>query len=358
MKVERCFIYIAITLIVQFCFAYGDQIELKRKLIEIDEKEDGFFTAIADWDNYKDYLFLVDNSLHHILKFKIKENKIEFLGFIGKAGQRPGDLELPIIVTTRDDTLAIQDNRAISFFDINGTYKIRFRIFLPCISFLFIKDKVYTAASNLMQSNLIQVQSMDGEKLFTFGKKFFNLDYSSKEFSPYLYDFVVFDGFLISDGDYIYYLSRRFGKLIKFSLSGKIILETSITSFFGEDGREKEKENERLFLKKKFSIKKRAAVPQHYIFRDVKIKGSNIYFLNDSYNLSKKKKNSHIEIICIDKNSIELVSIYRSPLLREEHIDHLAVINNQDRPIFWVVLATNKGSEIFKLEQITNAKNQ
>jgi len=358
MKPLKNFIYIGIILILQFFFAYGGQIELKRKLIEIDEKDEGFFTAIADWDIYKDYLFLVDNPLHHVLRFKIKENKVEFLGIIGRYGRNPGELELPISAVTWNDTIAIKDEFGISFFDINGKYKKRFRYFSPCISLLFINDNIYTARSNPLQSDLIEVHSMDGKELFSFGKKFIDLDYSFKMFSsPYLYDYFVFDGLLISDGRYIYYISRRFGKLIKFTLSGETVLEKNITSFFGKDGRMKEQENTRLFLKKEFGLEKMVGVPQYYIFRDAKVNGRNIYLLNDANNFSKKEKNSYIEIICIDKNSFKVVSIYRSPLLKEEYIDYLAVMDSQNGPVFWVVLTTNRGSEIFKLESINNARN-
>lgn len=347
---------------IQFSFAFGDQIKLERKELIIDEKDEGFFKTIADIEAYKDYLFIVDNAYHRVLEFKIKNNKLEFQRFIGRKGQGPGDLELPLRISIWNDTLAVQDQLGISFFDIDGAFKRKFRLFSGGISFSFIKNNIYYATTNPTKSNFIEVYSMDGKRLYTFGekKKFFDLDYNiHKGMRPTTAEIIIFNGFLLSDEDYIYYINRRFGTLIKFTISGKKFLETNITPLFGKNELEKAKENRKLFLEKGFNLfEAKGRIPQNYIFRSAKISDNNIYLLSDQWNFLEKKLNSFLEIKCIDKNNFGTFSTYQTSLSEDERLLYLAVRIDQENPVFIVVSDSEEGFKIYECKPIQNVRQQ
>ena len=317
MKKAKFIICLLILLLtVQFNTTLGKTYKLNKTELTIDYNNEGYFKDITDIEVYKDYIFIVDNAINRVLAFKRENDKLLFQKFIAKTGQGPGDLWLPIRISIWNDLLAIQDQFGISFFDINGTFKSKFRLFSLGVSMLFINNTIYFADTNPSQSNLIIAYSMDGRKLFTFGKKFLDLDYSiHKGMNAGFLEFEAFSGLLLSDGDYIYYLSYRFGTAIKYTFSGEKVSETNITPLLGEDEKSKVKENTRLFIKKGFNLyAAKRGVPQYYIFRDAKIVGNNIFLLNDDFEFLRKAKNLLLEIKSINKDNYELLSTYQMSL--------------------------------------------
>jgi len=318
----------------------------------LEEKEGAFFKNAADIDVYDRYFLVVDNIDNRILKFlMINNNRLDFQRSIGRPGQGPGDLELPIRISTWNEILAVQDQRGISFFDLDGNFKSRFRIFAGSISFVFSDNKIYYAAINPTKLDLIEVHSREGQRLYSFADKKELVDFNYnivKGMSPATAEMAIFNCELLSDGQYIYLLNRRFGKVAKFSMPGEKVLEGTIIELFGKNELSKAKENRRLFLEEGYDFLETRTVPQYYIFRDAKLIGDNIYLLRDQWNFAEKKLDSLIEIKAIDKGSFELKSSYQASLSNDERFFSFSVAIEKDRPVFYVLFDTKEGYKVSK----------
>jgi hypothetical protein len=317
----------------------------------LEEKEGAFFKNAADIEVYRDQFLIVDNIDNRILKFSINNDKLEFQRSIGRPGQGPGDLELPIGLSLWNGTLAVQDQQGISFFDLEGNYKTRFRVFSGIISFLFNDNKVYYAAINPSKFDLIEVHSIEGQRLYSFADKkdlvVFNYDVV-KGMSPTTLEMAIFNCELLSDGKYIYLLSRRFGRLTKFSMSGEKVFEGTIIDLFGQNEASKAKENKRLFLEEGYDFLKTRGIPQYYIFRDAKLIGDNLFLLTDQWNFDEKKLNPQLEIKIIDKESLDLKSAYHTSLNTDERFFSFAATIEKGGPVFYLVLDTKEGYKVSK----------
>jgi len=333
-------------------FVLGDITNMLRRTdMAFEEKKEAFFKNAADIELCRGYFLIVDNIDHRILEFLINNDKLEFQRSIGGQGQGPGDLQLPIRISTWNDTLAVQDQQGISFFDLEGNFKTRFRIFAGGISFLFSNNNIYYAAVNPTKFDLIEVHSMEGQRLYSFAEKRELVDFNYntvKGMSPTTVEMAIFNCEILSDGKYVYLLNRRFGTLTKFSTFGENVFETTITDLFGKNELSKVKENRRLFLEEGYDFLKTKTVPQHYVFRDAKLLGNSIFLLKDQWDIMEKKQNALIEIKAIDKESLELRSTYQAPLGNDEQFFSFDVIIEKDRPIFYVLLDTEEGYKISK----------
>ncbi|MGQ9673339.1 MAG: hypothetical protein ACUVV5_09435 [Candidatus Aminicenantales bacterium] len=332
------FVIFFLLLLIRSLYLFGEIIDrLQRIELRFGEAKEEFFKNAADMEIYRDYLLIVDNVDHRIVEFAIKNNKLEFQRSIGRHGQGPGDLELPIRISTWSDILAVQDQQGISFFDLEGNYKTKFRIFSGSISFLFTNGTVFHAAINPTKSDLIEVYSMEGRRLYSFGEKKEIVDFNyntMKGMSPTTVEMAIFSSVILSDGKHIYLLNRRFGTFSKFSMSGKRVFETTITSLFGENELSKVKENRRLFLENGYDFLKTRAIPQYYVFRSAKMLGDTIFFLMDQWNFLERKQNAFLEVKAINKDSPALKSIYRVSLNNDERFLSFDTKMENGAPVF------------------------
>jgi len=342
----------------------GDQINLERTDLIIENIEETYFKSIADLEVYEDFLFIVDNDYDRVLQFLIKNKKLEFIRAYGRSGQGPGDIELPIQISIWNDTLAIKDQLGVSFFDLDGSYLNRFRLFSPMISFLFWNNSIYHAYANPQKADLIEVFSTEGKRLFTFGEKksFFNINYSFKKgMSPVSTELIILDCILLSDGEFIYCMNRRFGTVAKFTVSGEKISVTNIISQLGKNEESKANENLKLFIEKGYDLKAaKMRIPEIYIFRDAKIVDNYIYILVDSHNILEKKLNSYVEIKKIDKKNLRVVSTYQSAMPDDERLFmfHLGVKIDNTGPNYFVDVYSEEGFKIYKFQPLINVDKQ
>lgn len=149
---------------------YQDKIDLERTELQLIYKNEGFYETISDIKVHGDHLFIVDNRRHQLLKFLLNGNRLEFVTFIGRPGQGPGDLEFPIETSIWQGTIAVKDQVGISFFGNAGIFKHKFRIFSPRISFLFVNNNIYYATANPKKSTLIEAYSSEGSFYLLLGK--------------------------------------------------------------------------------------------------------------------------------------------------------------------------------------------
>ena len=160
--------FILLLLLGSTSFISGDQGDLIRTELIIENKDETFFKSIADLEVYKDSLFILDSASSRILQFIIDNNKLKFIRSYGRFGQGPGDIEQPMQISIWNDILSVKDQLGISFFDLNGSFIKRFRLFSPMTSFLFRDNQIYYATSNPLKKDLIEVYSSEGKRLFTF----------------------------------------------------------------------------------------------------------------------------------------------------------------------------------------------
>jgi hypothetical protein len=331
---------------------YGRPITKKLAKIDlrIEEKEGALFRNAAEMALYDGHIFIVDNVDHRMLDFLVKNNELRFQRSIGRHGQGPGDLELPIRISIWNGTIAVQDQAGISFFNLAGNFENRFRFFSGGISLLYSNDLIYCATANPARPDLIDVYSKEGKRLLSFCPKteVINFRYDSvRGMRPVTVEMVIFNGLLLSDDNAVYYLNRRFGTITKFSLSGEKLASGTISPIFGKDGLAKEKENEKLFIKGDFdSFIKNRLIPDYYLFRSARIIGNSIFLLKDQWNFEEKKRDTVLEIMEIDKNKLELLSTYKGTLSEtERYLSFDAMVVNA-KPDFFVLSIADQGYRV------------
>jgi hypothetical protein len=350
---KSAFQVLVLSWLVAYNSTLGAQVHLNKTELIIDKKEQAFIKTIADIAVYKDYLFVVDNALHCVIQFAIKDRELKYVRTIGKRGQGPGDLEHPTEISVSENTIAVRDQSGVSFFDLDGNYKNRFRLFSRTLSFVFVNNQVYCVTPNPYEANLIEVYSMAGKRIFTFGSKdsLFSHNYRQPSMrDSAVQEMILFDCKLRSDGRSIYYISRRFGTLIKFSLSGDKLSQTDISLLYGENEKSKVKENKRLFLDNVFDIyAAKGMIPDDFIFRDFRVEEENIYLLSDLWDFLKKKFNSSMEIKALDKTRFQVAHNYGLQLEEDERpfMFFLGVRTEKKEPLF--IITPSSGEQGFRV---------
>ena len=211
-----------------------------------------------------------------------------------------------------------------------------------------------------MQWSIIDVYSIEGKRLQSFGEKqkIIKFDYGVvKGMLPSTTELTIFDGVLLPDKDYIYYLNHRFGTLVKFSTSGDKVFETNITSLFGKNELAKLTENKKLFLENGYdSFAKDRSIPRYSVFRSAKIAGDNIVILLDQWNYLESKLDSFIEIKVINKNDLKIVSTYHAAVSKDERLLNFSVNMEKELPIFFILFTTEDGYKVYKYTPTQNRK--
>lgn len=292
----------------------GEQIKLQRSDIEIDFKDEGYFKSIPFIELSNDLFFITDNFGHRILEYRLQGNKLEFLRPIGRQGQGPGDLLRPSEISINNGVLAVQDELGISFFGLDGSFQSKFQLLSKSVAFTYAEGRIYSATYDYKKPELIQVYEGTSEPKFAFQekKKLFPLNYNiHKGLSPDSIERIIFEGILLMDGRYIYYLNKRFGKCLQYTLQGEKTAERDLLPMLGKNEKAKVKENTRLFLEEGFDlIKAERMIPNYFVFDAARVADNRLYLLLQSYDFIGKKKMTQIEIVCIDPEKWTVEATY------------------------------------------------
>ncbi|MCG7851581.1 MAG: NHL repeat-containing protein [Methanosarcinaceae archaeon] len=167
-------------------------------------------------------IFVADSKANSILKFNING---EFISQIGGAGQGPGELLNPRkIFSNKKDTIYVENNGngRLEIFSSAGIYLYSIKIFKHYSGYVVDSNgKIYAnyMDSNIAEENLIEVLNKDGSFERAFGRR-----------NKFKYDSNIHNEVLLSlvDNKYIFALWSHFNILKKYSLDGKLLLETSI----------------------------------------------------------------------------------------------------------------------------------
>jgi len=319
----------------------GEQIKLQRSEIEIDFKDEGFFKSVSFIELSNNLFFISDTMNNQIIEFKLQGNKLEFMRSIGRAGQGPGDLMRPSEISIKNGVLAVQDELGISFFGTDGSFQSKFQLLSKSVAFTYAESRIYSATYDYKKPELIQVYEGTSEPKFAFQekKKLFPLNYNiHKGVSPDFIESIIFEGILLTDSRHLYYLNKRFGKCLQYTLQGEKIAERDLSPLLGKNEKAKVKENTRLFLEEGYDlIKEKRSIPHNFIFDAARIMDNRIYLLLESYDLIEKKKITKMNIVCINPENWTVEATYVADI-GDEWSFNFIVTQEKGQPAFIVPL--------------------
>jgi hypothetical protein len=326
----------------------GVQIKLDRSEIDIDFKDKGYFKSITRIELSNDLFFISDTMNNQIIEFKLQGNKLEFLRSIGRAGQGPGDLMRPSEISIKNGVLAVQDELGISFFGLDGSFQSKFQLLSDSIAFVLDNSRIYSATYDYKKPELIQVYQGTSAPKFAFQekKKLFPLNYSiHKGVSPDFIERIIFEGILLRDSRYLYYLNKRFGKCLQYTFQGEKTAEKDLSPLLGKNEKAKVKENTRLFLEEGYDlIKEKRSIPRNFVFDAARIMDNRLYLLLESYDFIEKKKITQMKIVCIDPENWTVEATYVADI-GDEWSFNFIVTKENGRPVFIVPLRTRGEDE-------------
>jgi len=329
--------------------SYSDS-ALKMQKIEMDEKETGFYKAITDMAITNDKLIIADFFSNQVLCYKYLGAKAVFSNLIGRPGQGPGDIQKPIALSAFKDRVAIRDQENVSIFSTDGEFFYKFKQFSPIIDHLMNDSRIYYLSSNPSSKFLISVLSLNGELLSQILEK--RLWVNSGELTA-LNSFrerLVYDGHIWSDGKYLIYVSRYFGIIEKYSLSGELLLKRDISEDLGNNARTKSAVNRRTLIQsRELKLDKKGSPGCYELFLDSHLDGEYLYLLMSQYDLLNKKPINKVDIRRINTSDLKLSASYSVELKSKERSSELCVRTVNHEPIFVVDVQSETGLELYEL---------
>ncbi len=333
-------------------------VKLDRIEVAIDFKEEGYYRSIPFIALDRDLFFITDNIAHRVLEYRFGGNKLEFLRAIGRPGQGPGDLRLPTNISISGGTLAVKDQSGISFFGPDGGFKNKFPLLSWAETMMFKEDEIYATSVDSAKADFIHVYSRNGESVRSFQDKtkLYPIRYDIiSGLSPAQVQSYVCAGLLRDNGRSIYFLSKRFGNVLRFDPDGKATGSWEISHILGDNERAKAAENRRMFLEKGFDVEKiMRFIPQNYLFEDAQIADGRLYLLLENWDILEKKAKPVIEFVEIELDAWAVVRSYRADAQAKwESASQFIFIGDKTNPIFLTAVRSPDDDEkicIFKPE--------
>ena len=313
-------LFLLLLLIPYATFSSSPKRVLVRNELNIKDNNEGFYKSVSDIIVYNDFIFLSDFSSSQVLKFSYLHNA-DFLGFLGRKGQGPGDIQKPIKLSADKNTIAIRDQLGVSFFNIQGKYLNSFRLYEPVSGSLLWNGLYYCLSIGSNNPDLIDVYDLAGQHKYSFGKKTISASPGMGSSDPF-YELLFYDGDLLSDGDHLFYANKRTGMLYKYSFKGDLISETSIAPFFGNNGIEKVKWNKNnLFNNADLDKFKAGAIRPKNIYLHAVLDNKTIYFLSDQHNVLTNKPTFQVDIKAVSTANVALTDTFQASLEVGEWFD-------------------------------------
>ena len=208
----------------------------------------------------------------------------------------------------------MKDESGISFFGQDGTYKNRFQLLSWAGTMVLDGDEVYATSCDPKHSNLIQVYSRTGEikKSFLDKKTLYPINYDIiKGPSPAQVQRFVYEGQLCSSGQSFYFISKRFGDVLRYDRNGKATECWDLLRLLGNNEKVKADENRGHYLEDGFDLKKTDGYyPGHRLFEGAQIVDDRLYLLLENWDILEKKAKPVIEFVEIDLDSWTVVNTY------------------------------------------------
>ncbi len=339
MKAKRYFIILGIFLE----FMAGKDPVLTRVGWFPKESEKPVFKTATNMLIYKGRIFVVDNFKHRVLVYTKKGN---FDRFIGRPGQGPGDLNLPVEISIYKDVIAVKDEIGFSFFQLNGKFLRKFRVFTPRVSFVWRKDKIFYANADVNSPYLIKVLSEKGRVLYTFGRKSRILPVYSPRETIKPFESVVFSGKLLADRRYLFYVNYAFARLTKISFNGEILSQVNFYHILFPEQKKWLRENKDRVISGK--IRENQWILIRFLFQDSYMDDGKIYVMEKPI---KKDKMKIVKIITVNSVELKVETIYKIELTGDEQILAFAVCKENKKPEFYIAMRSEEGNVIARYKE-------
>jgi hypothetical protein len=342
-KISRQIMWIGVIILSSAGVIRGEDIKLARSEVVIDFKEDGYYKTIPFVALQNDFFFICDNFTHRVLEYRLEGNKLEFIRAIGKPGQGPGDLMRPTEIFVSGDTLAVHDEFGISLFGIDGVFKRKYPLLSKSVTMLFAGGKVFSVNYDSRKKDLILTYNESGEILGAFPKKtslYALRPEIHRGFSPDSLERTVFEGALLSSGEGLFYLNKRFGDVLWSDPAGANVVKWNLVPLLSKADKAKADENRRMFLDEGFDlIKNQRMIPNHYLFRDARIWNGRLFLLLDNYDILEHQARPFTEIAEIDLAARAIVRTYRADAAaRFESASNFLIVGGDKTPVFLITM--------------------
>ncbi len=286
-----------------------------------------------------DDLYACENMASRVVKFSVADG-IEFGGEIGRPGQGPGELNLPVATSVSENRLAIKDESGFSFFDGKGLFLKKITTGPGSIGFVLIGDRIHFMNSGSGPEGLIGILSGEGKFLGGYGRKHLKIDYSRfPGLSPLGVDYIVYGGKLLSDGTNLYYLNFRLGYSTAYDPDGREIRRVDFSDLFGKTGRRIQKANEAWISDGQDVSKPNTLVRIGSILLDAAISEGVIYMLSDGREAGATKGTKEIVIKAVDAATFRLSGAYSFPKKEDEQVVAFAAGSRNGQPVFYVSMS-------------------
>jgi len=317
--------------------------------IQFEYKDQGFYRSITDFIIINDKIIICDFFRGRVYCYKYSNGRAVFLYEIGRPGQGPGDIEKPFAVSAYDDFISIKDQQGISTFKIDGQFLSKFRTFSPYIAFVLIKDKIYYLNANMISNFLIDVFDLNGKLCFQFGEKSFSQNRNEIDSLNSFREFLIYDGFLLTDDNYLYYINNRFGTLDKYSLSGKKIITVNLIEKLDENAKVKVNINKNKLIKPQYLILDKGRAGEKSLFMDAYIDSDYIYLLMDQYDAIYNKSTDLVDIKRVSINNFKVSSFYSHKLYKKERLSNIAVKSVNEGILILLDIDSEEGLNIYEI---------
>jgi hypothetical protein len=272
--------------------------------------------------------------------------------FLFETEQNPKKMQeklvAPIKLALGEGEIFVKDNGGLAVFGYDGRFRRRLRLFVNIISHLYDRGNLYILNGSPGVPDLIQVFSPQGNYLKAIGQEFVSPDFVKfPNWSPIGVKGMLYDGVLLTDGEFFYYLNAVLARMICYRRDGRKVYDRDIGSVFGEDAKKSLEENRRIWLEEGFDIKEtKGRVPIRRVFSDAVLSEGKVYML---FMEIKQKEDKNWERISrlriLDKDSLDLESDFTFENL-EEPIQALEVIKKEGTIFLYFPIYREQGSVI------------
>jgi hypothetical protein len=305
------------------CYLHADVKELRKVLYYPKETQDYYFRPLISLMSLGNLIFAIENLRNKAIALNLVYPRLTYAFDLGRPGQGPGDLMHPMSLSIWNEEIAIKDSGFFSFFDKNGRFLSKFRVFENEKAFIYQDNKIYWLNPTLDENHLIEVYLKEGKRISTIGKKFIEADVRAFR-NPSLIESLLYEGNLFSDGKSLFYFNSRFGRFIIFSFEGKVLSEGDISKIFGERGEKIKEFNNDVYIKRTKKENQASGYPRPVIFEDGYLHKDKLYFINSI--IKKNGEKTIFELKILKAKTMNLLDEYVITKEGVCRLDSLAVI--------------------------------
>jgi hypothetical protein len=321
-----------------------------RKMV-VDSKGEGFFRAVNDMVVTDDKIFLADFFSNEVFCYRFKGDNLEYLRSIGNPGQGPGDIQKPLALSAHEGRIAIQDQESLSVFSIDGKFISKFKPLSFFMGLVLGHDRVYYLSSNLSERYLVSSYSFNGKRLSDMMEKKLRFKAGEPDSIEHFRERLVYNGQLWLDDDHLYFISRYFGHLEKYSLSGELLLRNDLSGSLGDNAKRKSEINRRELIESAELKSVKGKFQCVELFLDSYFDGEYLYLLMSQHDVLNNKPINEIDIRRIRSSDLCPTSSYSIRLGEKQWGSNLCIRTVDDEPVFVVDLNTSEGQELYEIRK-------